>query len=114
MPCAPAPEAIGVPAVFVAVSIGITVPLTLFVTYARLPSGVIATYWTPAPTGMAVPAVFVATAIGVTVPDVPLTTYTVLPSGVTATPSGPVPKVVVTTTAPVETVRQVSWFSTQL
>ena len=66
IPVVSLPAATGVPAMFVAVSIGVMVVPSL-VTYAILPSGVTAMPATPAATGIAAPAVLVATVIGVTV-----------------------------------------------
>ena len=58
------------------------------ITYAVLPSGVIAMAVGEDPTGIGAPAVLVAVLIGVTVPDPWLTTYAVLPSGVIAMATG--------------------------
>ena len=60
------PTVIAVLAVLVAVSIGMTEPELVLVTYAVFPSGVIATPSGSLPTAIAVPAVLVAVSIGVT------------------------------------------------
>ncbi len=62
-----APTVIGVPAVFVAMSIGETDALSRFVTRAVLPSGVIAIASGLAPTVIAGAAALVVRLIGVTV-----------------------------------------------
>ena len=60
---------IAVPAVLVAVLIGVTVPEFAFATYTVLPFGVTASATGPAPTVIGLPAVLVAVLIGVTVPE---------------------------------------------
>jgi hypothetical protein len=65
---------IGVPAVLVAVRIGVTVPKPLLATWTVLPSGVIAMSSGTLPVLIAVPAVLVAVAIGVTVSEPELAT----------------------------------------
>src|SRR5215467_15725817 len=58
------PAVIGVPAVFVAVAIGTTLPPVT--AYTVVPSGVTARSKTPPPMVMGLPGLFVATLIGVT------------------------------------------------
>jgi len=71
------PTGMGVPAVSVAVLIGITVWSDWFVTYTVFPSGVTARLIGSFPTGMGVPAVSVAVSIGVTVLSLKFATYAV-------------------------------------
>ncbi len=76
------PTGIAVPAVFVAVLIGVTLPFTSellpsFTTYAVAPSGVMAIAAGASPTGIGVPAVLVAVLIGVTVSLSRFATYAV-------------------------------------
>jgi len=66
----PLPAAIGAPAVFVSIAIGVTLFEKAFETYAVAPSGVIATARGTLPTGIGGPAVFVAVAIGVTLSEI--------------------------------------------
>ena len=53
---------IGIPGVFVATSMGVTVPLMEFATYAVCPFGVMAMPAGPVPTLIGVPGVLVAVA----------------------------------------------------
>src|SRR6202035_5465929 len=77
------PTVIGVPGVFVAVSIGVTT-LRRLVTYAILPSGVNEIPATPPDTVIDAPAVLVETFIGMTSPPA-MVTYAVAPFGDMAT-----------------------------
>jgi hypothetical protein len=70
------PTLISAPGLFVATSIGVTVPLCSAATYAVLPLGVIAipVGWLPPLIAISAPALLLATSIGVTVPGPPLVT----------------------------------------
>ena len=85
------PTGIGVPGVFVAKFIGVTVLFVVLVTYAIAPSGVMAIFLGEFPKGIAVSGVFVAKFIGVTVLSEVLVTYAIAPSGVMAIPLGSFP-----------------------
>ena len=69
-------------------SIGVTESEPRFVTYAVLPSGVIAMSVGCVPAAIGGAAVFVAVSIGVTESEPKFATYAVSPSGVIATPTG--------------------------
>src|SRR5262245_57004912 len=86
MPIGAVAARIGVPTVFVAMSIGVTlfVSESNMATYAVLPSGVMAIPIGPFPTIIEVPAVLVAMSIGVTLLPSKSVTYAVVPSGVMA------------------------------
>ncbi len=66
------------PALPVAVRIGVTVPEKVLTTWAVFPFGVIAMTRGPVPTLMALPGLLVAVRIGITVPE-PEVTYEVFP-----------------------------------
>src|ERR1022692_4307080 len=68
------PTLIALPALLVAVLIGVTVPETALATLAVIPSGVIALATGSLPILMALPTVLVAARISVTVPEAPLVT----------------------------------------
>src|SRR5580704_14973500 len=93
----PVPTLIAAPAVFVAVSIGVTVSPVSWLelaTYAVAPPGVIAMASGPVPAGIAGSALPVAMLIGVTALPPVSVTYAVLPSGVIAMPAGVCPTLI--------------------
>jgi hypothetical protein len=68
------PTLIGLPGVFVAILIGVTVAEPKLLTYAVLPFGVIAIQIGETPTSIGSPGLLVAVVIGVTVPEPMLAT----------------------------------------
>ena len=81
------PTLTGLPGLFVAVEIGVTVPEPRSAAYAVFPFGVTVMNCGLPPTLIGLPGVLVAVEIGVTTPGVlALATYNVFPSGVIAAP----------------------------